>query len=123
MLTEETKAVFARDLVACNSMPERGFTLEQKRISVASNEERHAAYEVRFDRMIAEVSAMEANSRKYVCDLLKRLGDTGCLSGSYEYGSTCRVLTRMGVTEANNVFEHDLRWIAETHMPVRETTL
>lgn len=122
MLTEETKAVFARDLAACNSMPERGFALEQKRISVASNEERHAAYEVRFDRMIAEVSAMEANSRKYTCDLLKRLGGNGCLSGSLEFYAATKALGRMGITQANGVFDHDRRWIAATHMPVRETT-
>lgn len=123
MLTDETKAVFARDLNACRSMVERGFTQQHALNMVASNERRHAAYEIRFANMIAEVSALDADSRRYVCGLLKLLGDTGCLSGTYHFASTADALNRAGVTDANRVFLHDRLWIA-VHLspPVKETT-
>lgn len=108
MLTIETHAVFRRDMNNCRTTALR-----------ESNRARHAAYEVAFDRMIEEVAAMEANSRRYACDLLARLGGPGCLSGTLEYVQTREALARMGVPHAGTVFEHDLKYIAATHMPAK----
>lgn len=108
MLTVETHAVFRRDMNACRTTAMR-----------ESNRARHLAYEDAFDRMIAEVAAMEANSRRYACDLLARLGGPHCMSGMPEFRTTCDALARMGVTDANHIFIHDREYIAATHMPTK----
>lgn len=105
-LTPETAAVFARDINACR-------TLELRE----SNRARHAAYEAAFDRMVAEVAAMEANSQRYACDLLARLGGSRCLSGNPEFIHAVEALARMGVAGANQIFLHDRQHIAATHLP------
>lgn len=103
MLTIETHAVFRRDLNNCRTTALR-----------ESERARHAAYEVAFDRMVEEVAGMEANSRRYACDLLARLDGPGCLSGTLEYIQTREALARMGVTGANHIFIHDRAYIAAT---------
>ena len=108
MRTTETDEVFRRDLNACR-------TIELWE----SNRARHDAYDVAFDRMVAEVAAMEANSRRYACDLLARLGGPHCMSGMPEFRATCDALTRMGVTDANHIFHHDRQHIAALYSPAK----
>lgn len=108
MRTVETEATFARDLNNCRTLDLR-----------ESNRARHAEYDARFDHMVAEIEAMEANSRRYACDLLGRLGGPGCLSGSLEFRQTCDALARMGVTGANHIFDHDRKYVVATYAPAK----
>lgn len=120
MLTDATKAVFARDMQAVDDLNAGWWTPEYIEGMRRSTTTRHADYEAAFDCMVVEITAMEANSRKYACDLLKRLGGKHCFSGSLEFRATCDALIRMGVTRPNGIFDHDRKWVAETHTPTKQ---
>lgn len=110
MRTQETQAVFDRDIAACRSMEGRDAAFIARAVEMAR--ERHAAYDVMFDAMLAGMRAIQSPVRlEAACKMLLRLG-TKVLSGTYEYGVMVRMFTAWGVPRVNGVFEHDRAIIA-----------
>ena len=119
MRTDETAASFARDLQAVDDMAAGWWTQDHIERCRELQLARHAAYDASFERMITQVRAIEPHSKRWARDLLERLGDIGCRSGTPEFLGTVQALERMGVTAANNIFQHDRRHIAATYLPAK----
>lgn len=121
MRTPETAVAFARDLQAVDDMAAGWWTQDHIEHCRERELARHTAYDAAFDRMVAEVRAIDPHSKVWARDLLDRLGGVGCLSGAPVFLATVSALERMGVTAPSNIFEHDRRHIAATHLPTKAT--
>lgn len=107
MLTDQTRAVFARDLHA----PPH-WNAEQADAYLARARDRHVAYERHFDAARVSLEALPAPERDAACRRLRRLDTAGCLSGSLEFRQTVESLAQLGVEGANALFHHDRQWLA-----------
>ena len=103
MLTDETRAVFTRDIAAAqahHNLPARAALLE-------TTQRRHALYEARYTATVATLEAMEPKRRSYALARLRELGREGCMSGSLAYHQAVEALDLVGIREANTIFRHD----------------
>lgn len=119
MRTPETATIFARDLQAVDDMAAGWWTQDHIEHCRERELARHAAYDAAFDRMVIEVRAIDPRSQRWARDLLERLGDVGCRSGTPQFVHTVLALERMGITNATAIFQHDRWHIAATHLPAK----
>ena len=109
-LSARTQQSFASNLAAIRRNP----TYDGRRpAALASQRKQHAAYRNRFSVAVASITAMDDRTRERALAVLLKLGGLGCRSGTMEFSGATDFLARMGLAEANYLFESDRDLICE----------
>lgn len=101
-LSPRTRQAFAQNLGWIRRNPAYD---GRRPAALASQVAQHHAYRARFDAAVVAVTAMDERNRRSALRILAALGEIGCRSGTMEFASSVAALARLGLADANNIFD------------------